>query len=331
MKKPLPKTASLDIELHDAPPALVGLVHAVAAAMEHQGASVDVDDLVCISGAAFSNYVFDPDCNRHEEEPREYSELAEYFSNYGPWESITYDTGWEIRELNALPSAEVLKVVAFELAAGRPIVTLDERLEPDIVVGYQISVDERLVRTARGTTFDLSEGSLQGDAPVFENWMLLVRPGERPEWAASTVRQRINVLRWAVEHSENHREFFQETRENYAPGLRGVQRFRAFLEDLTQPEAVAYAERYVARLAAARAAAGAVLPRWAGPIAEALGNDAIVGDLEEAAAHFVGTGEALSRYETMVDAFATVEENERAAMGALARAARFFPQAFEAL
>lgn len=330
MKNSLPKSIAIEVDVPDLAPGLVGLVQAVAAVMRHQEAEADPQELICISGAAFSNYVFDPAFNQHEEEPREYSVLAEYFSNYGPWESIAYYTGWEVLEVNNLPPGEVLKLAAFELASGRPFITLDDALRPQVVSEYQISVDDRRLCTTAGTVIDLSE-KIQGDSEVFDNWVLLVRPGESPQWAASAVRQRINVLRWAVEHALNHREFFQETRENYAPGLAGVKRFREFLDGLTDPDGVEYAEQYLARLGAARAAAGSVLGDWAEPIAEALQRPGVATHLTDAAEHFHTVADALSSYDTMVDAFAVVDEAEREAIDALARAALHFPQAFEAL
>jgi hypothetical protein len=331
-KKSLPRALNVDVDMDELGAGLVGLVQAVGAAMRHQGAEVDADELICVSSAAFSNYVFEPEYNRHEEEPREYSLLGEFFSNYGPWESISYATDWNIAEVNNLPHDEVLKLAAFELASGRPMVTLDEALRPHLVTGYQISVDERLLELSSGETVAVVEGaSLQGDSEVFENWFLLVRPAEQPEWAAPLVRQRINVLRWAIEHGVNQKEFFQETRENYAPGLRGVKRFREFLDGLTDPEGVEYAERYIARFAEARRAAGAVLPRWAESIADALDQPDVAGHLREAAEHYRNTGSTLADYDTMVEAFEVAERNEREALEVLAEAARYFPQAFEAL
>ena len=329
-RQALPKSVALEVSAAEYTPGLVGLVEAVGAAMAHQGAAVDVAELVTISSAAFSNYVFEPLFNQHEEEPRAFSELGEMFSNYGPWGAISQYTGWQVREVSDLPPAELIKLAAFELSQGRPFVTLDEALAPTLVSGYEVGIATKRLTDVAGRTWDLEAETLQGESEVFSNWLLLVRPGEREEWMRSTARQRVDVLRWAAEHGRNGKEFFQETRENYAPGLLGIARFRAFLEGLTDPEGVAFAERYVARLGRARDIAATVLPTWIDSVADEVETDAVRPDLEEAARQFRKSQLALASRDTLVDAFASVEVSEGEALKALERAAAHFPRPFEA-
>lgn len=302
------------LELNHPPlgPGLPGLVQGVAQLM-----AADVDELLGISSAAFCTYMFDPAVNTHEPEPREYSAYASLFSNYGPWESISYYTGWEILEVSALSAVETLKIVAFEINAGRPMVTLTPDLDPTLVTGYRIGVDERVVVTQAGEVVVRDDSRLQGDEQLFRNWLLLVRPGEQPEWAASQVRQQIDLLRWVVQHARNDQEFFQETSENYAPGLRGLRRFRAFLDGLTDPAGVAHAERTVRGLHLARAAAASCLSRWAEPIAESMASAEARAHIEDAAGHYRDVAQALGGSATFVDAMDVVLEAEERAIAAL--------------
>ena len=317
---------TLDIELPVLAPGLVGLVQGVALL-----AGQDSDELLAISSAAFCNYVFDPALNTHEDVPRSFSPYAALFSNYGPWESIAYYTGWEVLEVNALPAVESLEIVVFEIEGARPIVTLTPDLEPTLVTGYQVSVEDRIVRTAAGEFTVRDDARLQGEGAVFKNWLLLVRPGQQPDWAASQVRQQIGVLRWAAEHADNNQEFFQETSENYAPGLLGIERFRAFLDGLSDPAGVAYAERYMRSLHAARSAAATSLRRWADPIAEELANDTVGAHLRAASDAYREVAAALATAANFSDAMGDAHKNEVVAVAALRAAAVSFPTAFEAL
>lgn len=326
----LPRTVKLEVDVERLSPGLVGLVRAVAASIHAQDEAADADELLCISSAAFANYVFDPEYNLHEEVRREYSPYADLFSNYGPWASIGYYTGWQIREVSSLASVDLMKLVAFELALGRPIVMLDESLQPGLLTSYDMSSGTKLVADASGRTWNVDEAKFQDDDEVFDNWMLLVRPGEQEEWAASAARQRIDVLRWTAEHGRNRKEFFQETRENYAPGLMGIQRFRTFLEDLTDPGGVQYADAYTRRLRDARGAAGRVLPRWVDSIVRELAEPDVAEPLHETARQYARVEAALSADEPLVDAFEVVEDAERRALEALEVAVRVFPSPFEA-
>lgn len=320
------KTRTLDFEVSPLDPGLVGLVQGVAQLMDE-----DPDELLAISSAAFCNYVFDPGVNQHEDERREFSAVAALFSNYGPWESIAYYTGWEILEVNALSAVETLKVVVFELEHDRPMLTLTPDLEPAVVIGHEISVDQRLVKTSLGQLACRDDIRLQGDHEVFRNWLLLVRPGESPDWAATKTRQRINVVRWAVEHAGNTKEFFQETRENYVPGLLGFSRFREFLTGLTDPAGVEYAERYIRALHAARSAAATALVRWADPIGEALESPTVAANLRLAAQCYRAEADAVSTAGNFSDAMASAHQHEVEAVAALRDAVAEFPDAFEAL
>ncbi len=298
--------------------------------MNHGGVDVTADELCCISSAAFVTYAFDPEINQHEEERREYSPHAELFSNYGPWTAIGRYTGWEIREVAHLSPVETMKVVAFELASGRPIVTLGEDLLPRLITSYEVDLAQKRVVTADGASTDLDERKLQGDDEVFRNWMLLVRPGEVPEWTAPRSRQRVDVLRWAHEHAHNQKEFFQETRENYQPGLRGVARFSEMLADVRDPGTAQFAERFVVRMARARRAAANTLLGWAPTIAEALGDDDVLGPLEDLRATYGEVADALEEDRPLLDAMSVVGPLEERAVAALDRLRPHLPSAFEA-
>ena len=318
------KEKHLDIDPPALGPGLVGLVQAAAHLMD-----ADAADLLGVSSAAFCNYVFDPHINQHEATRREFSRHAALFSNYGPWESIAYYTGWSLNEVNALSAIETLKVIVFEIEGGRPIVTLTPDLEPALITGYRVSTNDRVVCTTRGEFEVRDETRLQGDDEVFRNWHLLVRPSQQPQWAASQVRQRVAVLRWALEHATNTREFFQETRENYAPGLEGIRRFRELLVGLRDPAGVRYAESYTCGLRLARQAAATCVADWADPIAEELAAPAAGVALRAAASAYQSVADALAPDRNFADAMAEAHTHELQAVAALGQAAVDFPDAFE--
>jgi len=187
------------------------------------------------------------------------------------------------------------------------------------------------VKTPHGDFEVRDDVRLQGDSDVFLNWLLLVRSGESPDWAATKTRQRINVVRWAVEHADNTKEFFQETGENYAPGLLGYERFRAFLNGLSDPAGVEYAERYVRSLHAARSAAGRALASWAAPIGETLASESVASNLRHAARAYQAQADALASADNFSDAMASAHEHEAAAIDALREGVVDFPDVFEAL
>lgn len=327
----LPPRASLDLEQRSYDPGLVGLVQAIGTSVRWQGSQLDDTELLGISSAAFCNYVFEPQFNQHEDSPREFSLLAELFSNYGPWESISYYDEYQIGEVSHLKGAELLKLVAFEIAHGRPLVTLDRDLEPRLITGYSISSSQRRVELDDGSEVDLgAEQRIQGEDDTFHNWLLLVRQAPQPEWAATRSRQRVDVLRWSAEHGRNRREFFQETGENYAPGLLAVDSFRRFLAGVSDPASASYAERHVRRLHAARTAAAECLRRWSDDVAEEVGKASVAEELEVVAERYAEVAEALATADNFADAFEQVEPLERAALAALVRAERYFPSAFEA-
>lgn len=318
------KERQLQIEVEPLAPGIVGLVQAVA-----HLAGEDADELVGISSAAFCNYAFDPSYNQHEDTPREYSPHALLFSNYGPWPSIEYYAAREVREVTALPAVDTLKVVVFEIDNERPIVTLTPSLEPAIVTGYRVGVDERVVITTHGEVEVRDDRRLQGDEDIFRNWLLLVRPGGVQEWAAPRVRQQINVLRWAVEHGSSPKEFFQETTENYAPGLQGVRRLRAFLDTVADAAAAHFAEQHVAMLAEQRRCAAVCVRRWASNIAAATEVAAVETELAGAADAYAAAHDALTRPASLTDRVDRALQAEEEALRRLTVAAKSFPAPFE--
>lgn len=319
----------LDFEVGELAPlrwgtGLVGLVQAAARVIGE-----DADELVAISSAAFCSYVYDPRYNQHEDTLRAYSPYALLFSNYGPWASIGNYTGRDIREVSALSAVETLKVVMFEIEHGRPLVTLTSDLEPAVVTGYRIGVEERTLITSHGAVELRDDHRLQGASEVFVNWLMLLRPGEARDWATPKVRQRVNVLRWAVEHGHNPKEFFQETRENYAPGLVGLQRLRASLEQINDPADAAFAERNVRMLAEQRGCAAVATRRWADDIATYLEVAEVAPQLHDAARAYEEASHALRDAETLSAALDAAIDAETRALRALAAAAEVFPSAFE--
>lgn len=328
----LPKSVDLDVDIESPfSPALTGLVEAAGLALRRLDYELSDDELLAISSAAFCNYVFDPKDNQHEDPARAFSRHGGYFSNYGPWESIGYYTGAEMRELTDIKGVDLAKLVAFELAHDRVIVTLDSDLQPRLVTSYAVSIEQRVAVLDDGTRLDLASDALdwQGDHEIFRNWMLLVRPGTRADWAAPSTRQRVDVLRWAAQHARTSKEFFQETRENYAPGLTGLKVFADFLRTVTDPDGAAYAQDYLTSLGRARRAAAWAGRQWADEVAEYLAVDAVAPQLREAADGWTRVADAIEQADTLQGAIDDVVAGEEAAVAALHRASPHFPSAFE--
>lgn len=324
----LPKRNRIEINL-ELGPSLVGVVQGVAALSRLGGAELDDAEALCISSVAFTTYTYDPAYNPGRPH-RDFSSLGEYFTNYGALQALAYYTGFEIRELNHGTATDLFKTVAFEVSAGRPLVTYRADLSPTLITGYDLDAPRRTLFLCGDERVDLAEGAdLQADWEHFENWAVMVRPGVRSDWTASVQRQRANVLRWAVEHAGNPKEFFQETGESYAPGIGGLERFAAFLDGLCDPEGVAYAERFVGRQAAARAAAGEVLPGWGAQLAESLGVAAVTEHLDNAARNFAVESELLRADVPLADAIASAFECERSAFESLAAAIEHLPGPFD--
>jgi hypothetical protein len=280
----LPNEARVDVDAVDLSDNLVGLVEGVHAIMSYVladelPAEFGVDELLCVSGAALKNYVYEPGYNRSSE-PRAFSRLGELVCNYGPFESLSYFTGWDVKEFDGISRDDFWKLLQYEVASGRPVLTLgvEGPLGPVLVSGYHNEPRHQTLDVIRAGQSDVETVDLSGvrdvqaGEPSFSNWLVIARPGEQPDWVTSRTRQRLSALRWAASHARSQKEFSHETRENYAPGLRGFQAFLgivdAFLESGEAPRAVdsewaRYVSSHVDGLVHGRRAASRRLPDWA--------------------------------------------------------------------
>ena len=280
----LPSEARLTIDPPRMTDNLVGMVRGIFAifSAELDGElpeGLDEDEFLAISAVAFKNYVYEPEYNELSHRPRAYSKLGEFVCNYGPFESISYYTGWDVKEFDGVSTEDFWKLVRFEIASGRPVVSLSlgGPLEPVLVVGYDFEPRKQTLDVVRpgkpeASTVDVTGMTdFQPEAESFTNWLLIARPSESPEWASSHTRQRLRVLRWAARHAKNRKEFSQETRENYAPGLRGFESFLDQLdrlgdEDVDRWDAddpvTGFVRGHVEGLSLARRAASRRLPIW---------------------------------------------------------------------
>ncbi len=285
MHTTLPHEARVGVEAFDLADNLVGLVQGVFAAMDYVLADerpehFDFDELLCASAVAFKNYVYEPQYNQLED-PQLYSTLGEWVCNYGPFEAISYFSGWDVKEFNGIARNDFWKLLQFEIASGRPVTTLgvgQGEVGPVVVVGYCYEPRHQTLDVVRPGLDDIATVDVTGvvdfqlDEPSFTNWMLIARPSEQPEWASSHTRQRLRALRWAAAHARRGKEFSQETRENYAPGLAGFDSFLDLLNRLADggegPWGTAdgvgrYVLAHVDGLVRARRAAAKRLPVWA--------------------------------------------------------------------
>lgn len=288
MQTKLPTQARVDLDGIDLSDNLVGLVQGIHASMSQvlggkMPEEFGLDEMLCVSAVAFKNYVYEPEFNRLEN-PQSFSKLGEFVCNYGAFESLGYFTGWDIKEFNEIGRDDFWKLLQFEIASGRPVITLgaEGTLRPVVVVGYSyeprlqtlevIRSGSEAVETVEVTGWQ----DFQAGEESFTNWMLIVRPSEQPEWTSSRNRQRLRALRWAATHAGRHKEFSQETRENYAPGLRGFESFLGIVErqgDLladsgesslaADSELTRYIAAHIDGLVLARQAASRRLPAWA--------------------------------------------------------------------
>jgi hypothetical protein len=282
MHTTLPTQARVDITPFELSEGLVGLVEGVHAIMSYVLAdelpdALALDELLAVSAVAFKNYVYEPEYNQLED-PKAFSALGELICNYGPFESLSYYSGWDVKEFNGIGRNDFWKLLQFEIASGRPVVTLGAGgpLGPVLVVGYRFEPRAQTLEVIRAGSSEIATVDVtglqdfQGDDPSFNNWMLIARPGEAPEWASSHTRQRQRVLRWVAKHARQHKEFSQETRDNYAPGLRGFESFLGLLDsfgekDTEWPEGDPFRRWVLAHvdgLARARRAAARRLPVW---------------------------------------------------------------------
>ena len=302
---------------------LVGLVDAAASLMGE-----DAVELLGISSAAFCTYLFDPDDNPQYDRQRLASPHATLFSNYGPWESIHHYTGWELRPVEGLSTVDLLRLVIFELEHGRPLITLDADLKPALVTGCRIGVDERVLVTNAGDWTVGAQIELQKGDPVLTNWLLLVRPAEASPWAAPRARQQIEVLRWTHTHATNPREFFQETGENYAPGLRAYALLLDMLDGLTDPAFAAYAQEYVRALATARSAAAVCVRGWSDAIADEVGP--VDEQLLRVASSYQDAADSLAQADNLFEAVTGALKAEKQAIEVLGDVVGRFPAQFGA-
>lgn len=365
MHTTLPSSARVDITPFELSDGLVGLVEGVHTIMSYVLADeipdeLALDELLAVSAVAFSNYVYEPEYNQLEN-TQDFCALGELVCNYGPFESMSYYSSWDIKEFNSIGRNDFWKLLQFEIASGRPVVTLGAggRLEPVLVVGYDFQPRKQTLSVLRPgadafETVDVTGlQDFQGEDPSFSNWLLIARPGETPEWASSRTQQRKRVLRWVAKHARQHKEFSQETRENYAPGLRGFESFLKIVDrgiegELERDEELdTYLGSHVSGLARARRAAARRLPVWS---ANLLSNseleqgerEAVEAALaqaaeayEEVAEHLVSWREgfedgtfASDDLESLKSAYAKALEAESRAVDGLEAALAHLPQGF---
>ncbi len=256
-----PKQIQLEVQVPPLLPGAVGLVQAVGVSAEAQGAAVDLDEWLCASSAALMTYAFDPKLNRHEATDRYFSEDGEWFSNYGVLESLGYFSGWHARDLNGPSTEDLWKLVRYELALGRPLVSRGFGGRGVVILtGYRDLPGVHEVTVTDGATtwtFDLRNPP-QGDSEVFVNYIITIRQGDLGLTGRS--RQIEGVLRWTIDHGFGSKEFFHETRENYVPGLAGTEVIAQLaLQDAAEME---FFKNHVAARRKGREAASRVLAQW---------------------------------------------------------------------
>ncbi len=227
MKIDFPKEKHLEFEPQLEHGGRLGAVEAAHSILGFYGADFDLDELLVASSAAAAQYVYDPDLNGHEDERRLYSPYSSYFSNYGVFESLSHYTGWEFGELNGLSQTDLKKLLMFEMADGRPLISfgVGGQQVPQLIYGYEREGLEFTlqIQSPEGKfEYHLSDEKLQAEDEVFVNYAVIVRADDR-HWYLEPERQRVALLRWMYKHWNASKEFFHETRENYASGLAGVE------------------------------------------------------------------------------------------------------------
>ena len=268
------RTASIPLARGPSGAGAPALVDALATCLARAGGpSISRDELSCVTSVAFKNYVYDPALNPFDD-PELFELDPELLSNFGILEAFGYYTGYGAREFNGVPANDLDDLVAFELSQGRPLITaaVSGPLAPEIVMGIEREGPARVYTVWRAgddapSRVDLANlASVQIDSFFMKNWVVVVRPGERPDWSASIGRLRLDVLRWASKHLRAHKELFHETRRNYATGLAAFDSFSTFLTERLEASGdagVAYARDHLTALSAARASAASRLPVWA--------------------------------------------------------------------
>lgn len=311
----------------------MGMVEAAHSVLEFHGAGFDFDELAVASSAAVANYVFDPDLNGHEDQRRLYSPYANYFTNYGVFESLSHYTGWEFGELNGLSQNDAKKLVMFELAAERPLLTygVASQMKPQVIYGYRrdsTDFDLEIQSLAENLEHHFSDAKLQAKDEVYVNYAVIVREDDR-EWHLEPERQRMALLRWAHKHWTASREFFHETRENYAPGLAGVETFGKLLREFSTADEWGFASEHVAETRRARSSMSTVFARWAEPIGTRLGAPQVSRSLERVSEISTELVDALGEFDASnPGGWDRVVELERAWVDELSTIVGYLPSAF---
>lgn len=300
MHQLLPARARVDIELFALGNGLEGLLQATWACIKLQpgklAQDIRLDELRLLSGGAFKHYVAQPGVTPNEvadvEALLDSSPTTEFVCNFGAFESLSYYLGWDFQEFDALPRAEAIKLLCYELASGRAVLTLDATMRPVLVVGYEIEMDagsqdgaasgvmlevlqagqSKVAQLRVGTSVAESEVDSDPAPGALLDWMLVARPGQQPDWAASRGQQRRRVLAWALEHAARPREFSQEYNRHFVVGLRAYDELVGILQKLEVAGAASaqgsatwmrWLQVHVDGLIAGRAALARELPRWA--------------------------------------------------------------------
>ncbi len=301
--------------LHPLRPGRLGMVDAICFIGRIEDPAT-IDDLATLSSAASAAYVWDPAINPPQEPALPFNPSGELFSNYGVFESLAYATGLQVCEVNHLTPQDWRGLVQFELAEDRPVLTLGLRgaLTPALIIDATLERRAMHLKVLRAGAAQAEEVTLtsqenpQGDSEDFVHWMVFVREGQRADWAPSIGRLRLDMLRWLARHSHSAKEFFHETRANYAPGLAAQATMARLLRDELpaqlredappRAQLTAYLNDHVAQLAQGRATAARALLRWADELGD--WEDTPIRDLEagraalrDAAAHWSATAAVL--------------------------------------
>lgn len=331
----LPPSADVQIDFPDTlTPGISGYVECVQLALKRGGLELSLDELLCVSSASFARYVYDPKLNPHETDDREFSPLGELFSNYGVFESLGYYTGWRISELNEMSDVDFWKLLRFELASGRPMVSVGfGELNPVMLIGYREDHNQRWVTVwSNDGVHEVDFSSIrrpQGDSEVFVNFAVIVRESTSPDWAASKNRQRMAVLHWAVRHNKTQKEFLHETRENYAPGRSGgdviVQSLRKLGDDV---ELAQYLSAHVQGQRRSKLAAANVLGDWGRDLAAEVDVEEVATALGDAATEFEKAIAALGADDHLGSAYQAFLDHEQLAYRHIETAIQHLPNAF---
>ena len=240
-------------------------------------ATPSLQELWCISGAASSLYVFDPTLNLPDARGHleDFHPSGDLFSNYGVFEALAYTTGWDLKEINFISRTDLLSLVSFELARGRPVLSLGlgrSLLTPALIRGMDASHAAPVWQVQYATepapqAFDTAQMTWaqpqMADEEIWRNWCLIARPGARPEWAASLDKSRMQLLKWTVSHMHNPREFFHETQLNYATGIAALHTLERMAKNPQSPAHSDYLTFTLHRLHTAWSALADRLPSWA--------------------------------------------------------------------